>query len=1157
MAARGLDCTDELRLVGATVEGNIILRSWLPVERHEPDNLYVKEGEFFDKLQNQSALPTRIGCISALNLTAKFIRLTGVAVSGDIDLQGSQLTGFEMGVWRTLETQKRPGEAEQENEAEKATMHLDRVLIRYRRDSLGVRPIPAYVQGQLKLVDSHIMGPLQIVGATVQQGVSASNVKVEGECRLATWDDSHGNIRTAFRTRLGKFESEDRALSLDFRNSTFGSNVILDGIITESGIDLFSAQIRGSLTADPGLKTSTTKGRVYCPAVIGQGRDNFGRKFSLRFTSATVNGNLVMRSCFCESAVVLENSTINGELDLGPFRFQNQLLGQTMIGVGAWSMEGERLVFEKASGQSAHGEVRLRTYTNSGPRFESNTINRFDKKLIYTAGSNGPSLDHESRWVSIFAEGLTVNGNAGFTGILCLGAFKASRARFNGNFSITSISGSSTNARGVPAIIYGGAAKCGRPYSLQLANAYVGGSVDLSGGIFTAGLYLNRMQIDGNLVCRTLYRINPAVIAWSLDDKQRRSAFRAFGLRVGGMAEFEGVELHGGFHLENAVIGQSLTLSDLIVSEESRARLSKDYNITCSFSHGRRSDQSEYLVVLSGASLKSNLRISNCDGKDLYLHDTKVEGVARIEECLFDAIHDEQSRCETLEARVSIDKKRTDWPKRKSILHIAFVTFLRSLPIIAVAFLPLLAVVGSLGWPLLVTGPTLLLVGVGLLLVSYFGFFAAMQLSVMNDHSATERRIPVHMKFERLKPLPPSSAIDNEARKVSYKAVGFGAITLFLYLGVAILVPSWSPSGIIGLVSLVVATVLLFRSVIHSQRSYFKDKGPNLKNSNPAVNNLPNSSDDYNLAQFLRTNVFPIEFYRNLLRTLQARGDEKNFRVVTILESPNLASDRGQRKDSVFVSWFLHFTMGDGLRLAPLLCGLFLLLVLATSLFARPESVVRKDYHKSIQELSAYHQLALLNLAGEKSNLMTKKDIFLIRKSVDRLLASNAVSSRPAGPSELEAPAGLSPEGKLVWERLSLSESAAKTWLHDYLTPDDEAVRDHKLVERDGLLNVDWRQRNAVGMTLRYFVPFAEFASGSEWEASPAAIEAPPIVQHCPMYRWMILDSPGVADQRKVRAFTYQDLATVLTVTGWLFIPLLIGGLTGRLRSKSAKLESE
>ena len=249
--------------------------------------------------------------------------------------------------------------------------------------------------------------------------------------------------------------------------------------------------------------------------------------------------------------------------------------------------------------------------------------------------------------------------------------------------------------------------------------------------------------------------------------------------------------------------------------------------------------------------------------------------------------------------------------------------------------------------------------------------------------------------------------------------------------------------------------------------------------------------------------------------------------------------------------------MGHGLRLAPLLCGIFLLLVLATSLFGRSESVVRKDYHKSIQELSGYHQLALLNLAGGQSNFMTDKDVKLLRKSVNSLLAAPPKSEESAASGSRKEPVGLSPAAKLVWKRLSLSESAAKAWLHDYLTPDDETVRDEKLAERDGLLSVDWRQRNAVGMTLRYFVPFAEFASGSDWEASPAAIEAPPIVQHCPLYRWMILDSPGVGDQRKVRAFTYQDLATVLTVTGWLFIPLLIGGLTGRLRSKSAKLESE
>lgn len=1191
ISARGLQCTEEFRITGATILGNVTLRPWHPCERSETGSEYhasddVRKEASYATYRSLPALRTKLGSFRAENSEFLILRLTGchvtgyklhdvnlreqsIEISGDVDLRGVKCRAVKISVWKPINWRSSWNEPNSPSALSVET-HLEspaKLECSNHLDRNQTFPLNSRFQGTCNVSDATIDGPFTMQGVQIDKGLLASNVKISGECSVTRWS-AHENAKsqpTVFRATIGSSPLGDRECSLDFRNATFGGNITFDGVFCKSGLDLFSTKVRGSITIDPGLKPYADTSLTYESAVIGMGRDGFGRKFSIRFTSGEVNGNFVARAIFCESAIIFESSTIAGELDLGPFRYKDSFAGSSNIGVGAWSPQslpvGEYIPTISLLPKN-NNQVQLRTYSDTFPpgiaisdlytATTADTGSRVEPVTTVALNSTvdyATPADNWNRWVSIFAEGLTVGGPASFDGITCLSCFRGAGAHFRSNLSISAVL--DQNRKVTVPVIYGGVSAAGRPYSLQLGNANVGGSLMLNGCILTAGLYLNRAKILGNLEAVAVEgftaaesqisnRHYPTFIAWKPTDSTevKVCACRLFGTEIRGMLEFRDVHLIGGMHCENIQVGQSVHIENVRVPSD------KDKNIIWSafklkgedISTGIRQNGDSYFLVLLGARIKSDLRISHSGRPlpdldkadrtkkfDVLMDDAKIEGTVEFKSNLFDEISSFQARCEKLLVRGHISDAFLRHQKPELACPV------RASPFVLWLLIPLLRLVFPFD------GIQVVALVIATMLFGYLPFVLAMKLSRGFRVHDTKGLLPVDIRFSEF--FVNLDGPDNVERLQSYKFARNVAVGVAVYFATPVLFEFWDSST----AWFIVLALLIYVSIAsyNQQRRAKEVSSDRLKE----------------LSKFLRCFTVPTMFYRRLIKIASEEGENEKFKMLVLSETPNsISSD--QRLQNQFASWFLHVTVGNGLRLTPLVTMLALLLLLSAALFARPESVVRKDHHYRITELANLHQLATLGAAASVDNPLTATDSKFISGEMYGFWFDSAGLFR--GQRAEIVRWRLSRWSDLGSDQYDESYRVAEDWLKDYTTPDSPSQRELKLSHEDGLGKLDWRQRFSLGLTLRYFVPFAEFAPGMDWEASPRAIKAPRIVANCPLYHWMIVDRPGKAgDAANVDAITYQDLAMILTVLGWLTLPLLIGSLTGLLRTKSQKLESD
>jgi hypothetical protein len=203
--------------------------------------------------------------------------------------------------------------------------------------------------------------------------------------------------------------------------------------------------------------------------------------------------------------------------------------------------------------------------------------------------------------------------------------------------------------------------------------------------------------------------------------------------------------------------------------------------------------------------------------------------------------------------------------------------------------------------------------------------------------------------------------------------------------------------------------------------------------------------------------------------------------------------------------------------------------------FTEPHSVMRKDEHQIISDTALFtgfntHSALREKMSGPvpsptETELLKSREK-QIRSSVAHAKSGNGTVGDKNVPEYYRDTTAYSLREKYLVPQLYSGE-AGKDFQHD----------------------ITYRMRDAAGITLSAGIPFLELVIGSEWEPSrrPITFSKDSSYKH--------LEILLSAD--KSRRLTYQELASILTIFGWFFVPLLIGSFTAQLRKVATSEISE
>ena len=1131
VSGRGAQIAQNVVLTNATIGGSVTFRAWHPLERTDPRSEYDCPREIMQVMSHSDALVSEIGSLVATGISAGSVNLTGCIVNEEVDLTGGVITALRFSRWKPRyagESKVQDSKATSKPAAEEGSgvgrvniFSVDgSVLKQGRHHARG--EFRGWIGKELRLRNLTVKGPISIMGSTIVGGIVANGIRVEGDFEISNWSFTAADGNTAaFASWLGESRDGDRRFSLDLRNSNFHSNVVLDGTFFESGIDMFSTQIRGSLTIDPGIGKSGPGNTHYVQSYIGEASDSLGRTFSLRLTSSNVNGNVVIRSVFAKSGISLESSSITGDFDLGPFRYNANRYGFSKIGCGRWSIQGEQGI-------------------------------RVSPDLALHTASQETDIRSISREYSVILVGLIVRGSSSMESITTARNVQADRAELNGGFSLASRSvipfGTSTDLIpiGQQTVIDYGMTSIGRPFSVMLPQAIIGSNLNLTGVNLKAGIYLSHATIKGSVWAgrnrsggdqksdgfdRTVFSIYQG----SELSPDRWAAFRGFHLTVDGQFLCEEADFIGGIHLENSTFGQGISFrgvntgNQVLNWKDPANKPATPGSKPVSTLLGMRQNGGQYAFWLTGIKSRSDVIFKNCYFPGpISLRDASIEGSLEFTNTHSQSVLDidgELGRCEELIFGGEIPSEK------ESPLLIAALAVARSCQVILPVGGALLALALGLHG-LLVLGGSIIA-----FLLCYIPFVISVHYSRPTGTSAF-KVVPRGISFNQL-----IIAEFRYKRKAFYVAKTWTCVIFTLFLGTLSLTATLFAKE--SLPELYLLPVGLF--FILSMLTFMSWLARELKlhrataTAGPArANTTEKEFADVRLREFLTLVPHSMHFFRQCERNFQRIGDEAGARrtVLTMTENQVMHDDRPFTM-RLYISWLLHVTVGHGLRPVPLLGVIGCIFMISAALFSRPESVMRPDEPKVISDSESLFRSALADkYPGQfgKQYLETDRQLWI------------EMTSHP-GPVVTQ---------KEMDKRFDqLLDGAVSRSLDDYLTPDTKEQAKQKFIDNGTFDKVDWRKRSGFYMAFRYLVPFAQVMFGSDWVASRRSIDLP---KNQPVLNFLAVKSspsPAGAELAGSKALTYQDLASFLSIIGWILIPLLIGSITSSLRKMKTQLSED
>jgi len=261
-----------------------------------------------------------------------------------------------------------------------------------------------------------------------------------------------------------------------------------------------------------------------------------------------------------------------------------------------------------------------------------------------------------------------------------------------------------------------------------------------------------------------------------------------------------------------------------------------------------------------------------------------------------------------------------------------------------------------------------------------------------------------------------------------------------------------------------------------------------------------------------------------------------------------------------FYIWFLHYTVGTGLRLSQAFIAFVLFALIGASIYNQPGATMRSDEHKTLSDTEFYLALQAVNgikletsVSSENGTVKSgsKKNSASINKVTPQEQMASRVSKLARVLKDIEASAG----GSASIEPIHLEE-IAKDIRKNYLSSSQSKVpRSLPDKTRDSFqYNNPFRFRDALGISLQQMIPLAQIVMGNDWEPSRRPIIMSPKVEaELSKYKSTAWTINALKTKDLDNALTYQDFATIQALFGWIMVPLLIGSLTSRLKRINAK----
>lgn len=261
-----------------------------------------------------------------------------------------------------------------------------------------------------------------------------------------------------------------------------------------------------------------------------------------------------------------------------------------------------------------------------------------------------------------------------------------------------------------------------------------------------------------------------------------------------------------------------------------------------------------------------------------------------------------------------------------------------------------------------------------------------------------------------------------------------------------------------------------------------------------------------------------------------------------------------------FYIWFLHYTVGTGLRLSQAFISFVLFALIGASIYNQSGAVMRSDEHKTLSDTEFYLALQAVNgiklETSESSENGTvkssnKKKIANISKVTPQEQMASRVSKLARVLKEIEANTGSSAShesGQLE----EIAKNIRKNYLSSSHSKTPQSLPDKT---RDSFqYNNPFRFRDALGISLQQMIPLAQIVMGNDWEPSRRPmIMNPKVEAELNKYSLTAWTTSALKSKDLKRALTYQDFATIQALFGWIMVPLLIGSLTSRLKRINAK----
>lgn len=261
-----------------------------------------------------------------------------------------------------------------------------------------------------------------------------------------------------------------------------------------------------------------------------------------------------------------------------------------------------------------------------------------------------------------------------------------------------------------------------------------------------------------------------------------------------------------------------------------------------------------------------------------------------------------------------------------------------------------------------------------------------------------------------------------------------------------------------------------------------------------------------------------------------------------------------------FYIWFLHYTVGTGLRLSQAFISFVLFALIGASIYNQPGAAMRSDEHKTLSDTEFYLALQAVNgiklETSESSENGTvkstnKKNSASISKVTPQEQMASRVSKLARVLKEIEANTGSSAsiESSQLEE---IAKDIRKNYLSSSHSKDSQSLPDKT---RDSFqYNSPFRFRDALGISLQQMIPLAQIVMGNDWEPSRRPmIMNPKVEAELNKYSLTAWTTSALKSKDLKRALTYQDFATIQALFGWIMVPLLIGSLTSRLKRINAK----